>query len=397
MAQSVAPSLADYEVAALLGEPLVELRRRAANDDLLRLAQEEEQRCKGRLLREHDRFRDIATALSGLADVQVTAADAGMLISIKSAKHDHLTIEPVHADPILRAVMFAPRIAPVLIRGETGTGKEFLAKLIHATSRRTGKLVTLNCGSIPASIAEAELFGSVKNGASNLAPRRGAFLEADHGTLFLDEVGELSLDVQAKILRAIQYGTVRHVGGGVDISVDTRIVGATHRDLSQLVAEGRFREDLLHRLDGGRVRLPPLRERRAEILSLARIFLSKLFVGQSVRISVAAGRALKGYDWPGNIRQLGNEVERAAMAAYKRSGLAASELLIEPCDLDPAIVAIVAHPVSSHRRPGPTPRLLDIEEIRTLRNAGETWDAIARRTGWSRSHLHERLKTAQSR
>lgn len=208
----------------------------------------------------------------------------------------------------------APHDAAVLIHGETGTGKELVARALHELSGRSkGPLVALNCAAIPQNLIESELFGHEK-GAFTGADRqhRGVFEQADKGTLFLDEVGELPLDLQAKLLRVLETRTLRRVGGRGDLAVDVRVVAATHRDLVEHVREGKFREDLLHRLYVIALKLPPLRQRRSDIPFLAR-HLSQLLspTGKPVPLSAAAEQKLKRHPFPGNVRELRNVLQRA--------------------------------------------------------------------------------------
>lgn len=204
----------------------------------------------------------------------------------------------------------------VLLTGETGTGKELAARAIHYQSaRKDGRFVAVNCGALPADLVESELFGHAKGaftGAAGAKP--GLFEEAAGGTLFLDEIGELPLPVQVKLNRALQEREIRRVGDNTPITVDVRVIAATHRDLKAEIQAGRFREDLFYRLHVFPVRLPPLRERREDVPLLAAHFLDKY--GQAFHrvlsgLTPAALRTLTGYVWPGNVRELENAIERA--------------------------------------------------------------------------------------
>jgi DNA-binding NtrC family response regulator len=206
----------------------------------------------------------------------------------------------------------------VLLEGESGTGKEVAARAIHAEGgRRTGPFVAVNCGAIPEGLVESELFGHERGAFTGaVAARKGRFEEADGGTIFLDEIGELRIDLQVKLLRVLQELKVQRVGGTGERSVDVRVVAATNRDLRALLAAGTFREDLYYRLSVFPVRLPPLREREGDAALLAGEFLRRF--GDRHRravggFSAEASRALEAYSWPGNVRELENVVERAVL------------------------------------------------------------------------------------
>ncbi|AWN50020.1 sigma-54-dependent Fis family transcriptional regulator [Methylobacterium terrae] len=205
--------------------------------------------------------------------------------------------------------------ATVLLQGETGTGKEVAARALHAHGRRrAGPFVPVNCAAIPPDLLESELFGHLRGAFTGAThDRPGAFREAEGGTLFLDEIGDMPPAMQAKILRALQERVVTPVGGR-PVPVTVRVVAATHRDLPRLVAEGGFRQDLFYRLNVVPITLPPLRERLADILSLAEHFLSAGGAGPK-RLGAEAAAALMRHPWPGNVRELRNVIERAALLA----------------------------------------------------------------------------------
>ncbi len=204
----------------------------------------------------------------------------------------------------------------VLIEGESGVGKELVARQIHEQSRRRrGPFVAINCAALVETLVEAELFGIEDRTATGVRGRRGKFEQADAGTLFLDEVSDLSASAQAKLLRALQDLAVERVGGHVTHAVDTRIVVATNRSLSSLVADGRFRADLYYRLNGVEVIVPPLRSRREDIPLLVEHFLDRHRTVRRIRMSRSAMDALLAYDWPGNVRQLERVIERAVTLA----------------------------------------------------------------------------------
>jgi transcriptional regulator with PAS, ATPase and Fis domain len=225
----------------------------------------------------------------------------------------------------------AARDFAILIEGESGTGKELVARQIHDLSRRRkGPFIAVNCAAIVETLLEAELFGIEERTATGVRGRRGKFEHAQDGTLFLDEVSDLSPAAQAKLLRAIQDLSVERVGGVGPRQVDTRIIVATNRPLSTLVAGRQFRLDLYYRLSGVEVQVPPLRARREDIPELARYFLDRHQTLRPLQLSAAALDALVAYDWPGNVRELERVIERAV-------ALAGSDFL-EPDDLPPALL-----------------------------------------------------------
>ena len=210
----------------------------------------------------------------------------------------------------------SPTKTNILIAGESGTGKELVAKAIHYNSPRKEKpFVTLNCGAIPESLIESELFGHMKGAFTDaIATKKGLFEVADEGTIFLDEISELPLLMQVKLLRVLQDKEFKRVGGTEDIRVDVRIISATNKDLEEAVKEKRFREDLFYRLNVIQIKLPPLRDRKEDIQILANHFLKKYSEELSksiLRISPDAHQILLNYDYPGNVRELQNIIERA--------------------------------------------------------------------------------------
>lgn len=231
------------------------------------------------------------------------------------------TPSPAMASAITVARRAAGSAIPVLIEGETGVGKEWLASAIQASGPRAkAPFVTVNCGALPAQLVESILFGHEKGAFTDATERRtGRFLEAAGGTLFLDEIGELPPEAQVKLLRVLQTGEVDAVGSRAPVHADVRILSATNRDLAADVRAGRFREDLYYRLNVLSIRIPPLRERRREIDSLASTLLQRFATLEGVapvpRLSADARRLLLAYDWPGNIRQLENVLHRAIVVA----------------------------------------------------------------------------------
>jgi len=206
--------------------------------------------------------------------------------------------------------------ASVLIHGETGTGKELIARAIHSMSARKAKpFVAINCAAVPQTLLESELFGHARGAFTDAKQaRQGLFVQANGGTLFLDEIGEMPLEMQPKLLRSLQERTVRPVGESTEVAFDARLVVATNRDLESEVYERRFREDLYYRINVVRIDLPPLRERGADVLALATHFLDRFGsqIGKKhLSIPVSVAERLTSYDWPGNVRELENCMERA--------------------------------------------------------------------------------------
>jgi two-component system, NtrC family, nitrogen regulation response regulator NtrX len=249
----------------------------------------------------------------------------------------------VGTSPALQAVReliakVGPTAARVLITGENGTGKELVARHLHeASPRRDEALVEVNCAAIPSELIESELFGHMKGSFTGaFADRAGKFEQADGGTLFLDEVGDMSLSAQAKLLRVLQEGEVTRIGGAKSIQVDVRVLAATNKDLESEIAEGRFREDLLYRLNVVPIEVPPLRERLEDIPALVAHFAEQLASGAGVpgkQFAADAVERLQERAWPGNIRELRNAVERALILSPGRVVTGADiERLLPPSD-----------------------------------------------------------------
>jgi DNA-binding NtrC family response regulator len=247
---------------------------------------------------------------------RLSAPSQPMIVSESSAMNEVLRL----------AEAVAMRETTVLLRGETGTGKGLLARLIHeASPRRKEPFVELNCAGLQRELTESELFGHERGAFTGAVERKiGLFEAADGGTLLLDEIGEMDLAVQAKLLNVLEQKRFRRVGGVTEIEVDVRLIAATHRDLAQDVAAARFREDLFYRLNVFAIELPPLRERRQDILPLTEHFLRSWHSAHTV--SSAAEAILLGYDWPGNIRELRNVIERASILCPPGSELLPTHL-----------------------------------------------------------------------
>ena len=273
--------------------------------------------------------------------------------------------EIIGQSPALRQVLreveqVAVTDTTVLIQGETGTGKEIFARAIHGASKRRGKpLVTVNCAAIPATLIESEFFGHERGAFTGATTKReGRFALADGGTIFLDEVGELPLELQGKLLRVLQEGTFEPVGGSGTRKVSVRVVAATNRDLSREVSEGRFREDLYYRLNVFPLRLPALRERKEDIPALATEFARHFTqqIGRSLKPPTPENlRRLRAYSWPGNVRELQNVIERAVITAVD-GRLNFERALPEPSE--PASAHSSIEPVNFSRTHSAAPEFL---------------------------------------
>ena len=300
----------------------------------------------------------------------------------------------LQSEAMRRVVDLARRVAPVdstvLVTGESGAGKERIARLIHESSPRTGgPFVAVNCGAISETLLESELFGHVKGSFTGAtADRAGLFEAANGGTLFLDEVGELPAAMQVKLLRALQEREVRRVGDNRSRKIDVRIVAATNRDLRASVGHGGFREDLYYRLRVVEIRVPPLRERKDDILPLARFFLQETShrLGKKARchgFSTRAADQLLRYEWPGNVRELHNAVERAVVVAMGER--------IEPQDL-PEEVRAARH---GSFEPAPGRSLADVERdyiLSVLQANGGNRGQTAEQLGIGSATLYRKLK-----
>lgn len=225
---------------------------------------------------------------------------------------------PLMKEVFVRIRKVAPTASTVLVSGESGTGKELVARAVHRLSpRASGPLVAINCAAIPEGLIESELFGYEKGAFTGAISARAGVIEAAHqGTLFLDELGELPLSAQARLLRVLQEAEVRRLGGAQNRKVDVRLIGATHRNLKQLCREGRFREDLYFRLNVLEIHLPPLRERGDDILELTQTFLTRACERHQKPRRYLPGQtqaAIRTHSWPGNVRELANTVERAVI------------------------------------------------------------------------------------
>lgn len=320
-----------------------------------------------------ERACDATCDVCGLSSVVHGARHAGRVVARSPAMQAVLK----------RAARFARTDAPVVVTGETGTGKEVVARILHENSDRAPKpFVAVNVAALPAELLESELFGHVKGaftGASRARP--GLFEEADGGSLFLDEIAEMPLSLQAKLLRALQDGEIRHVGDTRSFTVDVRVICATHRDLMARVRDGSFREDLYYRLKVLALTVPPLRERREDVLPLARSFL--LQESSSAHdFSPEARELLLAYSWPGNVRELHNVVRHGAALATG------------------PVVSREELPAELGSLPGPAGRfepktLAEVERehvLRTLDACGGSQTLAARVLGIGRNTLWRKLR-----
>ncbi len=290
----------------------------------------------------------------------------------------------------------ADTTANVLVLGESGTGKELVARTLHHNSpRREAPFVAINCAALPESLLEAELFGIERGVATGVDARAGTFERASGGTLFLDEIGDMDLGVQARVLRVLQERQVTRVGGRKAVAVDVRLVAATHRDLTQMIAEGRFREDLFYRLKVITVRLPPLRERREDILPLARHFVARFAArhGRPERgFSRDAARALLAHAWPGNIRELEHAVEQAVLVA-EGEALEAGDLGLDAAEARGVRLELPEGAEDFHQTLAEVQALAERVLIRrALREAGGNRTHAARALGLARRTLISKLQ-----
>ena len=280
----------------------------------------------------------------------------------------------------------APTDANILITGENGTGKEMLARELHALSaRQDTEMVTVDMGALTPSLFESELFGHVKGAFTDAhADRPGKFEAANHGTLFMDEIGNLPYPLQAKLLTALQRRSVVRVGSNTPIPVDIRLVCATNRDLSRMVARGEFREDLLYRINTIHLEIPPLRERPEDIVPLARLFATrfgKQYGRPDIHLTAPAERKLQQYPWKGNIRELEHAIEKAV-------------IICEGTDLTPQTFQLQVSPLPAEE--SPTATTLEEMERQMIRqamdNCAGNLSAVAAQLGISRQTLYNKMK-----
>jgi transcriptional regulator with GAF, ATPase, and Fis domain len=340
-------------------------------------------------------------------DGGVWAQGARYLLVLRPAEEDERVLEGAlaaqglvaRAPAMLKIVRFVESLhrsdATVLITGESGTGKEVVARALHAHSpRRAGPFVAVNCGALPAELLESELFGHVRGAFTGaVRDRVGRFDAAQGGVVFLDEIGDLPLVLQVKLLRALQARTFERVGESTTRTLDARVIAATNVDLKEAIAAGRFREDLYYRLRVVPIHVPPLRERADDVEPLARWLLSRIAAreGRAVRLSTDVLAALRSYDWPGNVRELENALEYAVATCQQQTvqledlppELAAA-LGAGPVEAQPAVAA--AHGVSV-----PT----SAEHVASTRPAGEQDEAARLRAVLEAHHWHHAHAAAE--
>ncbi len=361
-----------------------------------------------------DLYSTNGTWLDGRKVVEAELAPGSTLrvgrtrLAFESETVGPLTVEPaaetechglVGKSPAMRRLFalirrVAPTESTVLVTGETGTGKELVARALHAASpRRSGPFVAVNCGALAAEVVESELFGHEKGAFTGaIARRAGAFEAASGGTLFLDEIGELSPALQPKLLRVLEARAVTRVGASAEVPVDVRLVAATHRDLEAEVRAGRFREDVFYRLHVIPLELPALRERPEDLPLLAARLLARLPGAAGATLTAAAEGRLTAHEWPGNVRELRNVLERALLLAGG-----------EPIDAPHIRFARVGRPVGAGAdgtRPaaetsGAARRMDEVEReaiLAALEATGWNKRAAARELGIAKSTLHEKVR-----
>jgi transcriptional regulator with GAF, ATPase, and Fis domain len=312
--------------------------------------------------------------------------------ALKPSPRGMATFSPAFAVQLERVTTFARSQVPVLVSGETGTGKELIASAIHELSGRPGPFVAVNCGAIAATLVESELFGYRKGAFSGaLEDRPGLVRSSEHGTLLLDEVGDLPLAAQAALLRVLQENEVLPVGGTRPVKVDLRVVAATHRDLGELAAQDRFRRDLLARLDGARIMLPALRERREDFGLILSALMEKIAgeMARDVIFSADAARALLLHSWPLNVRELEKCLASAVLLA--RDGRVELEHVRESI-LDAPKPAAPPRPGVPAEGLRESDRRLRGQLIELLRANGGNITAVARAMGKARTQVQRWLR-----
>ena len=304
---------------------------------------------------------------------------------------------PIFQSPQMKTVMktierIAPSDVSVLITGESGTGKEVVADMIHTLSKRDkGPFIKINCAALPRELIESELFGSVKGSFTGATEdRKGLFRQAEGGTLLLDELSEMPIDTQSKLLRVLQEKEVRPVGGRTSFKTDCRIIAATNRHVEQAIKDGKLREDLYYRISAISIHLPPLRDRRDDVLPMARAFL-KRYAAQADRVindfSSEAAERLRRYDWPGNVRQLQNEIQRTVLMSEGQS--------VESTDLSIGATMGVVGSDSGDQNLTLMEAMERNKIIEVLKETGGNKLETAKRLGIGRQTLYNKIKAYQ--
>jgi len=341
-------------------------------------------------------FRDLKQVLDNV--VRRLAEETARYSLEQRVLQDLMAGSPAMEKLLALAIKIAPTDSTVLVGGESGTGKEFFARIIYRTSRRhAGPFIAMNCGAIPDTLFESELFGHRKGSFTGADRDKPGLVEDAHtGTLFLDEVGELSPAAQVKLLRFLQERSFRRVGDNAFRTVDVRVIAASNKDLTQLVRDGRFREDLFYRINVFYLHLPPLRERRETLPALIKLFVhryNQTLDKQVSRISREAEAALAGYDYPGNVRELENILEHAVVLAegneIRREDL--PEFMLRPRLMLPAPDGRTAAQADGEFATLEETERRHIEAA--LQRYGAHYTEAAKRLGISRSTLWRKLKT----
>ena len=407
LADGITGEAADAPLWRALGEgSLAEL----AEGVLLQTQSGERRAISGSIAPTRDHKDEVAGAVVVFGTVSGDAAAAPHVPAVRSSEADGLGgFKMVAASPAMKQVLkFARRVAEsevstILLEGESGTGKDIFAQFIHHFGRRSdGPFVALNCAAIPETLLESELFGYEKGAFTDARSSKAGILEiASGGSIFLDEIGEMPLILQAKMLRVLEEQTFRRLGGVRDINVDIRVIAATNRKLTEAIEQGRFRLDLYYRLNVIQVQLPPLRDRKDDILPLAETFIkhyNSKFKRNIQGISHGAAVALLGHDWPGNVRELRNVIERA-MVLEESPWVQASSLRIESDGESLPPSQEIAIPASiPEAPPDNVPFEVSLEEaekgllMRALERAGGNQTRAATLLGITRDTLRYKMK-----